>query len=335
MDVCGKRLTEIVLNKKVLFITTKEIEYIRNAQEIRILNENASSVDIICSDKKNYALRVVSVWNQIRKNRIQQAEIVFVGFSPQLVVPFLERRLKEKVIIIDFFISVYDTLICDRKKFKDGGLIAKICHRIDEKTLQKANHVITDTKAHMNYFVSEFGDRADRYETVYLEADSTVYYPRLQSKSEELKNKFIVLYFGSILPLQGVNVILDAIRELKDRDDIHFQIIGPIPEKYNKPIQNNVEYIKWLSQKQLAKYIANADLCLAGHFNNEIGKARRTIPGKAYIYEAMGKKMILGDNKANRELFVESEMIHFVPMGSAEKLRNIIDFISKQYASKL
>ena len=63
-----------------------------------------------------------------------------------------------------------------------------------------------------------------------------------------------------------------------------------------------MEYIDWLSQEELAEHIANADLCLAGHFNGEIDKAKRTIPGKAYIYEAMGKKMVLGDNEANREL---------------------------------
>lgn len=335
MNLHGKQLAEIVSNKKVLFITTKNIDYIRNAQEIRILNEVASDVDVICSDRKNYVLRVFSVWNMIKRNRVQRADIVFLGFAPQLVIPFLGERLKGKPIIMDFFISVYDTLIFDRKKFKDGGLIAKLCHWLDERTLQKADHVIADTKAHADYFISEFNGKADIFEVIYLEADPTIYYPRPQNKPEELKDRFIVLYFGSILPLQGVDIVLDAIRELKNREEIYFDIIGPIPEKYNKPIQDNVRYTDWLSQEELADHIANADLCLSGHFNKEINKARRTIPGKAYIYQSMKRPMVCGYNKANCELFIESEMVHFVPMGSAEKLRDIISSAFEQYSRAL
>ena len=86
----------------------------------------------------------------------------------------------------------------------------------------------------------------------------------------------------------------------------------------------NVHILKWLSQNNLAKKIAEADLCVAGHFNLYIDKAARTIPGKAFIYEAMDKPMILGDTKANRELFTEDERHIFVKRGSAEALAECI-----------
>lgn len=38
--------------------------------------------------------------------------------------------------------------------------------------------------------------------------------------------------------------------------------------------------MEWLSQQELADEIAGADLCLAGHFNADIDKAKRTIPGR-------------------------------------------------------
>ena len=93
---------------------------------------------------------------------------------------------------------------------------------------------------------------------------------------------------------------------------------------------DNIEYIRWLTQEQLAEYIARADLCLAGHFNADIEKASRTIPGKAYIYHAMQKPMILGDNPANHELFDSDSDTIFVKMGSAEALSEAIsDFFWK------
>lgn len=320
----NKLLTELVKEKRVLFITTKNIDYIRNTQELRLLKENAGSVDVLYSCKKKYIGRIVEIWLKLVLISLSDIDVVFAGFAPQLILPFFKWKMEHKLIIIDFFISVYDTLIHDRKKIKDKGIIAKMCHYIDSITLKWANHVITDTKADAEYFVQEFHSDRSKFETLYLEADKSVYYQREQHKRTDLANKSVVLYFGSILPLQGVDVVLDAVKLLKDQEDIYFQIIGPIPDKYDKPIQDNVEYIDWLSQEELAEYIANADLCLAGHFNGEIEKARRTIPGKAYIYSAMGKSMILGDNEANHELFFEDTNHKFVEMGNARRLSQLI-----------
>jgi glycosyltransferase involved in cell wall biosynthesis len=325
-----QKTKDLVKNKKVLFITTKNIDYIRNTQEIRLIKAFSDSVEILYSDKKNNPLRIIHVLGKIKKRMIDKYDVVFVGFEPQFIVPFVGKKFKNKVLITDFFISVYDTLICDRKKFKKGGIVAGLSRWMDKKTLQAANHVITDTNAHADYFINEFDGDADKFETIYLEADSSVYYPRPQNKPAEYKDKFVVLYFGSILPLQGVDIVLEAIRELKDRNDIFFDIIGPVPDKYNKPLQDNVVYTEWLSQEELADHIANADLCLAGHFSASIDKAWRTIPGKAYIYEMMEKPMILGDGKANHELFVEDGKHIFTERGSAKHLAKcIVDYITQ------
>lgn len=324
------KLVQLVENKKVLFITTKNIDYIRNSQELKILNKYAASVETLYSKRKNNPLRIVEIWLRLHKKRVERADIVFIGFEPQFVIPFKKYVLKGKTIIVDFFISVYDTLVWDRKVIKDKSFLADWCYCLDEITLHRADLLIADTKAHEKYFMSEFNGHEKCFETIYLEADEKIYYPREQRKCDELKNKFVVLYFGSILPLQGVEVVLDAIRELKDQQDVYFDIIGKIPDKYNKPIQDNVCYTDWLTQEKLAEHIANADLCLAGHFSDKIEKAKRTIPGKAYVYEAMEKAMILGDNDANHEFFREDSRHKFVQMGSPEALRDIILFM-KEY----
>ena len=327
MNSNEKNLLEQVKGKRILFITTKNIDYIRNTQEVRLLEENAKSVEALHSTKKNYVGRIVELWIRLLFMSLREIDIVFIGFAPQLILPFFKWKMRNKTIIIDFFISIYDTMIHDRKKFKDKGIIANICYYIDYFTLKWTEHVIADTKAHARYFMEEFKSDQSKFETLYLEADKTIYYPREQHKKEELKDKFVVLYFGSILPLQGVNVILDAVKILKDEKDIFFQIIGPIPNKYSKPIQDNVEYIDWLSQEVLAEYIANADLCLAGHFSGDIDKAKRTIPGKAYIYAAMGKEIVMGDNEANKELNIKK--CCYVKMGNSDELANLIKSKSK------
>lgn len=323
---------EVIEKKRILFITTKNIDYIRNIQEIKLLVSRAQKVEKIYSDKRSYLGRIIEIWLKILTCSSHDFDYVFLGFAPQLVMPIVKRRLKNKPIIIDFFISVYDTLVCDRKSFSINGVVAKICHALDEYTLKKADFVITDTKAHADYFISEFNGNAEAFETLYLEADQTIYYPRAQSKPREMQNKFIVLYFGSILPLQGVDIVLGAIKELTDIKDIYFDIIGPIPSTYEKPIHDNIHYTDWLSQEELAEHISNADLCLAGHFNSNIDKAKRTIPGKAYIYEMMKKPMILGDGVANHEIFHDDDSHKFIKMGDSQALAKAI--VEYRYENK-
>lgn len=310
-----------ITGKSVLFITTKNLDYIRNSQEIGLLKKYAASVHIIGSSSPSYPKRLLSVWSRLLFTPMKRFSVVFAGFAPQLIVPFFCFKFRKCFLIEDFFISLYDTFVCDRQKLSARSLPARFLHRLDQLTLKKAELVISDTKAHKDYFASEFHKDASMIEPLYLEADTSIYYPRKVQRS----GVFRVLYFASVLPLQGLPVILDAVGRLKARDDIRFVIIGPVPGDMPKPESSNVTYIRWLSQEALAKEIAMADLCLAGHFHPSIQKAWRTIPGKAYIYEAMGKPMILGDNPATRELESRWKVpVFYVPMGDARALADCI-----------
>ena len=312
---------EELKNKKVLFITTKNLDYLRNTQEIRQLKEKTDFLSVIGTKDKSYPMRLLKVYWRILTRSCKKYDAVFVGFSPQLVVPFFKWKFRKNKLYIDFFISMYDTLAFDRKKCKPESLFGKLLAWFDRKTLKEADGIIADTWAHAKYFEEEFGADPEKIQVMYLEADKSIYYPHRVEKPAQAKGKYTVLYFGSVLPLQGVDIVLEAAEILKDREDICFYIIGPIGEKMAKPSGSNIHYIQWLSQDKLSDYIAFSDLCLAGHFNKEINKAKRTIPGKAYIYRAMEKPVILGENPANHELYSEEDPgINFVEMGSGKKL---------------
>lgn len=317
--------------KNVLFITTKNLDYIRNTQEIEALKAVADSVYVLGSSSKSYAKRLIYVYSRLMFMPLRRFDAVFVGFAPQLILPVFRHRFKGKFLAEDFFISVYDTMVCDRKKVKDGSFAARIMHWVDRKTIRCADKIIADTKADADYFAEEFGADRDKLCVVYLNADRSIYYPHKVAKSPSFEGKFTVLYFGSILPLQGTDVILECIRLMKDCGDIMFDFIGPVDEEEIEKCKGcNVKFTHWLSQPNLSDHIAAADLCLAGHFNAEIEKASRTIPGKAYIYEAMRRPMILGDNPANRELFKEDDTHFFVEMGSAQKLKEKILYAARK-----
>lgn len=323
-------LHDELCGKKILFITTKNLDYIRNVQEINVIKKQSSSYKIVGSFSKSYLKRICDVYIRLLLLNISNFDMVFIGFAPQLILPIFIFKFKHKKIVIDFFISLFDTFVDDRKKVAENSLIAKILKKVDYITLRYADLIISDTKAHGNYFERELGADRKKILTLYLEADKSIYYPRKQKKIKKIENKFVVLYFGSILPLQGIDVVLEAYDILKRDERFYFYMIGKIGDKYKRPESLNIEYIDWLSQEELAKYIAMADLCLAGHFNKQIGKARRTIPGKAYIYASMQKRIILGDSEANKELFLETKDTYFVPMGEPQALAQKITEIYRE-----
>lgn len=48
-----QQLEQMVRDRKVVFVTTKNIDYIRNVQEIRFLEQHAGRLRVICSDRKS------------------------------------------------------------------------------------------------------------------------------------------------------------------------------------------------------------------------------------------------------------------------------------------
>ena len=317
--------------KRVLFAATKQRSYLRNVQELSLLKQAAARLDTAVSESPSYPRRVLLVWGRLLAGLLHpRYDVLFAGFSPQLVLPFLWLyRLRGSKVCIDFFVSVYDTLVDDRKKFSPRSLPARLCRWLDKATLAAADKVIVDTLADRDFFCVQFDKDAADVDVLYLQADTEIYRPLPARRPD---GRFVVLYFGSALPLQGVEVILDAAQRLEHLPWVHFVLVGPFEKAFSvRPADHaNAEFVPWLDQPDLAPAIAGADLCLAGHFSGSIGKASRTIAGKTYIYRAMGKPVILGDNPANRELFREDADTFFVSMGDGAALAACIAARAKE-----
>ena len=316
-----KTWAQATAGKRVLFITTHRIDYIRNTQHIEEMKRQGATVRCLCSGMGNHIVSAAKIFFTLLFTPLSDVDVVVVSYMCQLVTPFLNWKLKKKTLVVDFFISLYDSMVNDRKLLGPKNPLARLIRWLDIRSVRYADRIIVDTKAHGRYFCKAFGMEKEKMEVVYLNADTSIYYPRPQKKPAEWKDRFLVVYFGTVIPLQGFDIVLDAAEKLKDRKDIHFYLVGPVEKRYRKVVSDTVTYADWVPQERLAEIIAMADLCLAGHFNGQIMKARRTIPGKAYIYEAMEKPMILGDSPANHERYREGQSgIYFVPMGDAEKL---------------
>ena len=386
------KFLSLISGRNVVFITVKNRDYIRVSQIEKILKENASEYRIYSSEKKNPVTRAIDLNMRMGAIDFSGCDVVILGFLPQLIYRSVSKKIKKltksgsisevladdagvigPVIVEDFFLSLYDTVILDRKLFGKGSFVAGLLRKIDKKTLEGAELLLTDTRADADFFAEEYGVLRDKFEVLYLEADKLYSKPwiwednyRFYNDAKELcescleettaDRSFNILYFGTGLPLQGTDVVMLAFNQVMEANNsayanekagsaigeskvvgagrrkelwISCSYVGSVKKipagELKRAKENGIEIISWLSQEELAKKIAGADLCIAGHFNPEIDKANRTIPGKAIIYEAMGKTMILGDTVANHELFSEDERHIFVKRGDVAELAGAIN----------
>ncbi len=353
-----RRFCDLISGKDVVFITVKNKDYIRVRQIERLLEKNARNYAVIASEKKSPLSRMLELNNILKGWDFSGVDVIIAGFLPQLIWKEVMRcsgkessnikdASKEKesspgkeegcavpALVADFFLSLYDTIVLDRKLIKENNPLTKRLRKMDKRVLEEADIVLTDTKADADFFAREYEIEKDKFEVLYLEAD-----PEISASAGGKDDSYKVLYFGTGLPLQGTDIVLEAfvkaaIEHDKLQKNLSFTYIGslkyvPLRVKNTALARKDINTIDWLPQEELYKEIESADLCIAGHFSPYIDKADRTIPGKAFIYEAFGKKMILGDTVANHEIFTEDDRHRFVRRGSAAELsRCILDFFS-------
>jgi glycosyltransferase involved in cell wall biosynthesis len=309
----------------VCFIAGREPTYIRNAMILKGLTEQGIEI-IECTDcSSSYLLRYPNVLKKFMLNKRRELDLVFVGFFGQPLVPII-RKLTGKPIIFDAFLSAYDTMCFDRKKFKPSSIGGRFFYKLDKYSCQLADKVLLDTDAHISYFIKTFGLDKGKFNRVFVGADDSIFYPREVERGDD---KFRVFYYGTYRPLQGIEYIIEAAKRLESYEDIEFEVVGKGPE--HKGIMElvqelnvkNIKFIDWIPYEKLPLEIAKADVCLGGHFS-DIDKAKRVIAGKIFQFIAMRKPVIVGDSPANRELFQNKENALMCQMANADALAKAI-----------
>jgi len=310
---------------KILFIAGREPAYVRNAMMLKCMEKNGFEL-IDCTDSSaTYPVRFLKVLLKFLTHKNENFDCVFVGFLGQPLVPII-RKLTGKPVIFDAFLSTYDTMCFDRKRFKPDSLVGRFFFWLDRYSCVQADSILLDTDAHIDYFTKTFDLPREKFQWVFVGADESLFYPRDVKREDDT---FRVFYYSSFLPLHGTEYIVQAADKLRNEKDIEFIVVGKgLGHKRIRILAqslevDNIRFIDWLPYEQLPLAIAQADICLGGHFSG-IDKARRVIAGKTFQFLAMKKPVIVGDCPGNRELLTDREDALFVTMADAGALADAI-----------
>jgi len=221
-----------------------------------------------------------------------------------LLRPFVRRH-----IVLDIFISLYDTVVEDRNLLTARHPAARCLKVLERLSITRADLPLIDTAAHARRLESfyELSPYGISHVLVGVEDEQ---FPASAPIQKDAGSPLQVLFYGQFSPLHGIETILAAASQLADRE-IDWLIIGTgqdtaIMRRFlDGAKRHRVTWIEWVSYSELASAIAKADVCLGIFGDSE--KAASVIPNKAFQIAAVGRYLVTRDGPGIRELFDERD----------------------------
>ncbi len=311
----------------IAFTCGREGSYPRNQSMLRALAQ-LGTVQARCPRPGRLTFNLLRLASQLLVSSARSWDVSVIGFYGQPLV-IAQRVRWHGPLVFDAFVSTYDTYCFDRRVFRPDSLPGRFAYWLDQRSCALADIVVLDTLAHARYFNYTFGTPSEKLRVLYVGCDEDHFRPRALPPSDPP----LVLFYGTFLPLHGVDVIVRAAHLLRG-DPLRIRIIGrgqnyeAIRHLAAQLDVDNIEFVDHVAFDALPDEIAKATLCLGGHFGAS-EKAGRVIAGKTFQCMAMGKPTIVGDNVANGELFVHGRDVWMVPMNDpvalAEGIRHLLD----------
>ena len=278
---------------------------------------------------ENFSSLIPAYFKLFFKHRKLDYDIMMIPWRGILSLPLAKIIHKKPIIYFPAF-SIYDTLVNDRKIIKKNSLKAKFVHFVDKLACKWSDLVVLESTEEINYFVKEYGLPKEKFRQYPLSADESIFYP--QTPKNQTTKKFVVLFFGSFIPLHGVETIVNAALILKKYGDICFRICGKgqTMEKIENMIEKNnltnVKLLGLLPKENLLDNIKESDVCL-GIFGDTL-KARKVVTNKVYQILASKKSLITMESPASLEAHLEDKKnCILVPTANPEKLAEAILFL--------
>ena len=267
----------------------------------------------------------------------RKVKVAYIPYPSTIVLFFfsvlLPKSFRPAVVMADMFVSVYDTIINDRRLFSENSVVARCLQTIERRACKTADILIVDTLENQNHFSEVLRIEKNRFRSIPLSINEAVFTFKPASSCE----KFTVLFIGTLVPLHGIEVICDSIALIDQSLDIDIQFIGdgqmaPVLLSFLQKHTSisscvNITWVQeWESSSQLAERIRSASVCIGIVSGNP--KSQRVWPYKNYLYMACGRALITGETEVAKRLAQQFGDVFYVPVvpGDSQSLARAIEY---------
>jgi glycosyltransferase involved in cell wall biosynthesis len=199
---------------------------------------------------------------------------------------------------------------------------------IDRLNAAAARVVVVDTLQSRDYFVNVLGVAPDKVKVVYVGAETALFGE--SPTPSALGGPLRVLFYGTFIPLHGVDTIIAAAGRLQASNvAVSISLVGQ-GQEYGKchrqasrlRLRNVTFGPTEVPYEALPSLIAESDVCLGVFSTGE--KASRVIPHKVFQAASSGRPVVTADTPAIREVFDDSSAV-LIPAGDPAALASQLE----------
>ena len=241
----------------------------------------------------------------------ERFDAMIVGYPGHFDLPVARRIARGRPLLFNPLVSLSETLVEDRGRFARGSPTASVLRHVDRIALRRADLVVADTEQNARQLAKLGEIPRERVAVCFVGAEERLFRPGRQPRE-----RFHVLFVGKLIPLHGLETILEAARLAPE---IPFRVVGSGQlDALLATRPDNVEWVDWVEYERLPEEIQGAG-CALGVFGTS-AKASRVIPNKAFQALACGTPLVTADTPAARELLRDGESSLLVPAGDPRAL---------------
>jgi glycosyltransferase involved in cell wall biosynthesis len=310
---------------RVLYFGTYERAYPRNAQVVSCLRR--AGVDVVERNEPVWegrehkfaagvgaALRLARAQTRLRRRAGGRWDAVVVGYPGHLDLGAARRAARDAPVVFNPLVSLWDTLVEDRRRFRPDSLAARALRALDRRALRAADLVVADTAANADFLAELGGIPRERVAVCLVGAEERLFRPGWTGGGPPL-------FVGKLIPLHGVETILAADRRIR--------VVGSgqlEPLMQARPPE--IEWVPWVEYERLPAELHRAG-CALGIFGTS-AKAARVIPNKVFQALACGAPVVTANTPAARELLADGESALLVPPGDPDALAAALDRLEER-----
>lgn len=290
----------------------------------------SKGVEVIECQKEvhSFTQLVKAYFYLLKKHPRSNYSFMIVPWRGIMTLP-LAKLISKGPIVYFPYISIYDSLVRDRKKISENSLQARFIRFIEKVACNMVNIVVLENNETIDFFCNEYKIDRKKCKKFFWGADEKKFLP---CPIKEPEKKFQVLYFGTFIPFHGVNIIVEAARLLNEQKDIKFVICGDgqtknenekLAQKYKL---TNIQFLGHVEFEMLKNELKRADVCL-GAFGSE-ERRRHVFTNKISEVLISKKPLVTRDVPVMQELLLKNnENCILVEPNNPEKLVESILFL--------